>query len=144
MGSLNKIMLIGNLGRNSELRYSQSGMPTSSFPIAVNKVYKNEKGDKVEKTTWVNVVMFGKQAETLNEHLTKGKLIYVEGELNIDKYTDKEGVERYSTKVIGRVIQFLGEPKDKKDVSGEPAPEDTESQEPAIEPPQGHGEDIPF
>ena len=112
MASLNKVQLIGNLGRDADLKYGQSGTPASTFALAVNKSYKDAGGNKIEKTTWVNVVLFGKTAESLHQYLTKGKQIYVEGELNIDKYTDKDGIERYAAKVIGRVVQFLGGKKE--------------------------------
>lgn len=93
MANLNKVMLIGNLGKDSELRYSQNGSPFATFSLAVNKAYKNANGDKVEKTTWINIVLFGKTAESLHQYLMKGKQVYIEGELNIKRYTDKDGLK---------------------------------------------------
>ncbi len=140
MASLNKVLLIGNIGNDAELKYSASGIPVSSFSLAVNKVYKNQNGEKQEKTTWVKIVLFGKTAESLHQYLIKGKLVYVEGELSLEKYTDKEGIERYSTKVIGRLVQFLGTTK--KDGS---EPDINESVETNAEPPADVQEDdIPF
>jgi single-strand DNA-binding protein len=139
MANLNKVLLIGNIGRDAELKYSANGIPVSSFPLAVNKVYKNQNGEKQEKTTWVNIVLFGKTAESLHQYLLKGKLVYVEGELNLEKYTDKDGIERYSTKAIGRLIQFLGTKKDGSE------PDINEPVETNTEPPADVQEDdVPF
>ena len=139
MANLNKVLLIGNIGKDAEMRYSASGIPVSSFYLAVNKVYKNSNGEKQEKTTWVKIVLFGKTAESLHKYLLKGKQVYVEGELNLEKYTDKDGIERYSTKVIGRLVQFLGSKKD------EPEPDINEPVETNAEPPTDVQEDdVPF
>ena len=138
MANLNKVMLIGNLGKAAELKYSKTGVPHSFFTLAVNKHYKDESGEKQEKTTWVNVVIFGKSAESVTKYLTVGKQVYVEGELSIEKYTDKEGAERYSTKVIARVIQLL----EKKDKDADETVAEG-SQPPAGEQ-NGQEEDIPF
>ena len=139
MANLNKVLLIGNIGRDAELKYSANGIPVSSFPLAVNKVYKNQNGEKQEKTTWVRIILFGKTAESLHKYLLKGKQVYVEGELNLEKYTDKDGIERYSTKAIGRLIQFLGTKKDGSE------PDINEPVETNTEPPADVQEDdVPF
>ena len=141
MANLNKVLLIGNIGKDAEMKYSASGIPVSSFSLAVNKVYKNQNGEKQEKTTWVKIVLFGKTAESLHKYLLKGKQVYVEGELNLEKYTDKDGIERYSTKIIGRLVQFLGSKKDES----ESEPDINEPVETNAEPPADVQEDdIPF
>ena len=141
MANLNKVLLIGNIGKDAEMKYSASGIPVSSFSLAVNKVYKNQNGEKQEKTTWVKIVLFGKTAESLHKYSLKGKQVYVEGELNLEKYTDKDGIERYSTKVIGRLVQFLGSKKDES----ESEPDINEPVETNAEPPADVQEDdIPF
>jgi single-strand DNA-binding protein len=135
-------MLIGNLGKAAELKYGQTGTPYSTFSIAVNKYYKDESGEKHEKVTWVNVVVFGKTAESVNKFLTVGKQVYIEGELSIEKYTDKEGAERYATKIIARVIQILG--KLDKEEETDAASETVANEPPMTNEQSGQDEDIPF
>ncbi|MHB1680687.1 MAG: single-stranded DNA-binding protein [bacterium] len=143
MANLNKVMLIGNLGKDSELRYSQNGSPFLTFSLAVNKAYKNANGDKIEKTTWINVVLFGKTAESLHQYLTKGKQVYIEGELNIERYTDKDGAERYGTRVIGRNIQFIGGKKE-GDADLQEQGNNAESEQNVQADEELAGEDMPF
>ena len=150
MANLNKVMIIGNLGKASELKYAQTGMPYATFPVATNKYYKDDAGVRHEKTTWFNCVVFGKTAEDVNKYLTSGKLVYVEGELSNDKYTDKDGVERYSTKIIARIIQIL-EKINKEDEGVSESNETAVPGEAAVqgEPPmnensQNQEENIPF
>ena len=104
----NKIMLSGNVTRDSELKYSQGGAPFLTFSIGVNKVYKDAGGNKIEKTIFPNCVMFGKGAEALVQYITKGKGLFVEGELSLENYEDKEGIKRTATKVIVRDVRFTG------------------------------------
>ncbi|MEO8260083.1 MAG: single-stranded DNA-binding protein [Acidobacteriota bacterium] len=99
MGSVNKVILVGNLGRDAELRYTPGGAAVSKFSIATTEVWNDKGGQKQERTEWHNIDLWGKQAETLSEYLVKGKQIYVEGRLQTDEYTDKEGVKRKSTRV---------------------------------------------
>jgi single-strand DNA-binding protein len=143
MASINKVILIGNLGKAGELKYSQVGLPYSTFSLAVNKYYKDESGEKHEKVTWVNVVAFGKIAESVNKFLTVGKQVYVEGELSIEKYTDKEGAERYATKIIARTIRILGK-LDKDEESVADATAETASNEMPASEQGGQDEDAPF
>ena len=106
----NKIMLSGNVTRDAELKYSQSGAPILTFSIGVNKSYKDAQGNKIEKTIFPNCVMFGKGAEALAQYITKGKGLFVEGELNIENYEDKEGIKRTVSRVIVRDVRFTGGP----------------------------------
>ena len=105
-GSLNRVFLIGRLGRDPELRYSPSGQPVASFSLATDESYKNKDGEKVEVTEWHNVTVWGKPAEFAGNFLSKGRLVYVEGKLKTEKYT-KDGVEKYATKVIAHTVQGL-------------------------------------
>ena len=108
MGSVNKVILVGNLGRDAELRYTPGGAAVATLNMATTEVWNDKSGQRQEKTEWHRVVLWGKTAESLNEYLTKGKQIYVEGRLQTDEYTDKEGVKRKSTKIRGDRIVLLG------------------------------------
>jgi len=109
---LNKVMLIGNVGKDPQMHYSQGGNAVASFSIATVEKWKDKSGAKQEKTEWHNVVIFGKLAEVVSQYVHKGSKLYVEGKLQTDKYTDKEGVERYTTKVIANSMVMLDGKKD--------------------------------
>jgi single-strand DNA-binding protein len=108
MASVNKVILIGNLGRDPELRYMPSGDAIANLRIATTDTWKDKNGDKQEATEWHTVVFFGKQAEICGQYLKKGSQIYVEGSLRTRKWQDKEGNDRYSTEVRGDRMQMLG------------------------------------
>src|SRR5258708_1828166 len=108
MGSVNKVLLVGYLGRDAELRYTPGGAAVSKFSLATTEVWNDKSGQKQERTEWHNIDIWGKQAETLTEYLRKGKQVYVEGRLQTDEYTDKEGIKRKSTKIRGDRIVLLG------------------------------------
>ena len=108
MGSVNKVILVGNLGRDAELRYTPGGAAVAKFSLATTETWNDKSGQKQERTEWHNIDIWGKQAETLTEYLRKGKQVYVEGRLQTDEYTDKEGVKRKSTKIRGDRIVLLG------------------------------------
>ena len=99
MGSVNKVILVGNLGRDAELRYTPGGAAVAKFSLATTEVWNDKAGQRQERTEWHNIDLWGKQAESLSEYLVKGKQVYVEGRLQTDEYTDKEGNKRKSTKV---------------------------------------------
>jgi single-strand DNA-binding protein len=109
MASVNKVILIGNLGKDPEIRYAPSGSAICNVTIATSRVTKDKNsGDKQEQTEWHRVVMFDRLAEIAGEYLKKGKSVYVEGRLQTRKWTDKEGVERYSTEIIAQEMTMLG------------------------------------
>ena len=108
MASLNKVMLIGNLGKDPEVRYTTSGTAVASFSIATSERFKNKSGEWEERTEWHNVVLWGRQAEVSGEYLSKGKTVYIEGRLQTRKWQDKEGRDRYTTEVVGEKMQMLG------------------------------------
>src|SRR5918992_5110516 len=108
MGSVNKVILVGNLGRDAELRYTPGGSAVSKFSLATTEVWTDKGGQRQERTEWHNIDLWGKQAESLNEYLRKGKQVYVEGRLQTDEYTDKEGTKRKSTKVRCDRVVLLG------------------------------------
>lgn len=112
MASVNKVILIGNLGRDPETRYTTGGDAVTNLRIATTETWKDKSGEKQEKTEWHTVVLFGRQAEIAGEYLKKGRSVYIEGRLQTRKYTDKEGQERYSTEVVGDRMQLLGGGRD--------------------------------
>jgi single-strand DNA-binding protein len=114
---LNKVMLIGRLGGNPEVRYTQSGTPTASFTIATTETWKKD-GERKEKTEWHRIVAWDKLAEICGEYLTKGKLVYIEGKLQTRKWQDKEGNDKYTTEIIASNMKMLGG-KSESDSGGE-------------------------
>src|SRR3954468_14107252 len=109
MGSVNKVILVGNLGRDAELRYTPGGAPVATLNLATTEVWNDKtSGQKQEKTEWHRIVLWGKSAEALSEYLTKGKQIYVEGRLQTRKWQDKDGVEKYTTEIRSDKIVLLG------------------------------------
>ncbi|HEX6464155.1 MAG TPA: single-stranded DNA-binding protein [Vicinamibacterales bacterium] len=108
MGSVNKVILVGNLGRDAELRYTPGGAPVATLNLATTEVWNDKtSGQKQEKTEWHRVVLWGKSAEALSEYLTKGKQIYVEGRLQTRKWQDKDGNDKYSTEIRSDRIVLL-------------------------------------
>ena len=108
MASVNKVILIGNLGRDPETRYTTGGDAITNLNIATSEQWKDKSGEKQERTEWHRVVLFGRQAEIAGEYLKKGRSVYIEGRLQTRKYTDKDGVEKYSTEIVGDRMQLLG------------------------------------
>jgi single-strand DNA-binding protein len=106
---INKVILVGNLGNDPEVRYTSSGTAIASLSIATSESWTDKQsGEKQERTEWHRVKMFGKLAEIAGEYLKKGRQVYIEGSLRTDKYTDKSGVEKYSTDIIASDMQMLG------------------------------------
>lgn len=108
MASVNKVILIGNLGRDPETRYSPDGAPITNVSIATSRKYKDASGQLQEETEWHRVVFFGRLAEIAGEYLRKGRPVYVEGRLKTRKWTDKEGNDKYSTEIVAENMQMLG------------------------------------
>jgi single-strand DNA-binding protein len=108
MGSVNKVILVGNLGRDAELRYTPGGAAVATLNLATTEVWNDKSGQKQEKTEWHRIVVWGKQAESLQEYLTKGKQIYVEGRLQTRQWDDKDGNKKYTTEIKADRITLLG------------------------------------
>jgi len=119
MASVNKVILLGRLGKDPELRYSASGTAVASFSLATSERVKNKAGEWEEVTTWHNIVFWAKLAEIAGEYLTKGKEIYLEGRLQTRKWQDKDGKDRYITEIIGTSMQMLGGKGDGKPAAGQ-------------------------
>ncbi|MDR1529360.1 MAG: single-stranded DNA-binding protein [Burkholderiales bacterium] len=109
MASVNKVILIGNLGRDPEMRYTTGGDAVANFSIATTDQWKDKSsGEKKESTEWHRIVLFGRTAEIAGEYLKKGRPVYIEGRLQTRKWTDKDGNDRYTTEIIGDRMQLLG------------------------------------
>jgi single-strand DNA-binding protein len=108
MGSVNKVILVGNLGRDAEMRYTPGGAPVSSFSLATTEVWNDKGGQRQEKTEWHRISLWGKTAESLQEYLLKGKQIYVEGRIQYRDWTDKDGQKRTTTEIRADRVVLLG------------------------------------
>ncbi len=108
MASVNKVILVGNLGRDPETRYMPDGGAITNISIATTATWKDKSGEKQEQTEWHRVAFFGKLAEIAGEYLKKGSQVYVEGKLRTRKWQDKDGVEKYTTEIIADAMQMLG------------------------------------
>lgn len=108
MGTVNKVIIVGNMGRDAEVRYTPGGAAVATLSLATTDVWNDKSGQRQEKTEWHRVVVWGKQAETLAEYLTKGRQIYVEGRLQTRQWDDKDGNKRYTTEIRSDRIVLLG------------------------------------
>jgi single-strand DNA-binding protein len=111
MSSLNKVFIIGRVGRDPETRHTQTGQTVASFSVATDESYKDKQGNKVDAVEWHSITAFGKTADFVSNYLSKGRLVYVEGKIKTEKYTDKQSVEKYATKIMADRVQGL----DKRD-----------------------------
>ncbi|NOZ04616.1 MAG: single-stranded DNA-binding protein [FCB group bacterium] len=107
-GSVNKVVLVGHLGADPESRYTTAGSAVATFNLATNESWRNSDGEVEDKTEWHRCVLFGKMAETANDYLKKGQLIYLEGRLRTRSWEDKNGVKRYTTEIVGERFTMLG------------------------------------
>jgi single-strand DNA-binding protein len=141
MGSVNKVILVGNLGRDAELKYTPGGQAVCKLRLATTEVWNDKSGQRQEKTEWHSIDLWGRQAESLNEYLTKGKQIYVEGRLQTRKWTDKDGKDRYTTDIKADRIVLLGGGGGGRGGAARAETTDVEGHEPATELAE---DDIPF
>lgn len=152
--SVNKVILIGNLGRDPEMRYTQGGSPVASLNVATTRKWRNKQTNElVEETEWHRVTAFGSMAEAIERFLSKGRQVYVEGRIKTSSYDDKDGVKRYSTEVVAETVQFLGsrdgggssggrQPSGRGDRSSEGRQQ--QRPDPGAYSPEGLEDDIPF
>lgn len=142
MGSVNKVILVGNLGRDPELRHTPSGAAVASFTLATNEVWTNKDGQREVKTEWHRIVAFGKLAEICSQYLTKGKQIYLEGKLQTRSWEDRDGNKRYATEIVASNMVMLGRaPEVGPDVYAPPISDNGPGSEGLGGPPE---DDIPF
>jgi single-strand DNA-binding protein len=126
MASLNRVMLIGNVGSDPEMRFTPSGNPVTSFRMATNRTYTSPDGERHQETEWFSIVTWNKLAETCNQYLTKGRQVFVEGRLQTRSWEGQDGQRRYRTEVVATMVQFL-------DRQGGGGPDDR-AEEPDLEP----------
>lgn len=138
MAGVNKVILVGNLGADPEIRYTPSGTAVANFNIATSENWTNKEGQKETKTEWHKIVTFGKLAEICGEYLAKGKQVYVEGRIQTRQWDDRDGNKRYTTEIVANTMQMLGRPGEK--------PQDAPQGEPpqAGEPAPPELDDVPF
>jgi len=106
--SFNKVILVGNLGRDPELRYTAQGIPVCTFSVATNERRKDKTGEMQDQTTWFRVTLWRQQAENASQYLTKGRPVYIEGRLRVEEYIDRDGKSRYSLEVTATDMHFIG------------------------------------
>ena len=135
--SLNKVMLIGNLGKDPEVRYLPSGQAVANFSLATNEGFKDKDGTWKDRPEWHKIVFFGKLAEIAGQYLSKGKSVYIEGRIRTREWQDKEGQKKYTTEIVGWSMIMLGAKGEAQppDAGQDPGPDESSA------PP---GEDIPF
>jgi single-strand DNA-binding protein len=148
MAGVNKVILIGNLGRDPELRYTQGGQAVANFTLATTESWTDKSGEKAERTEWHRIVTWGKLAEMCAQYLSKGRTAYVEGRLQTREWEDRDGNKRQTTEINAQTVQFLGGPRGE---GGGGAPRGGSggssagsSDGPPGGPPSGGGDDIPF
>ena len=146
--SFNKITLVGNLGRDPELRYTPQGTPVCNISIATNERRKDKTGEMQDITTWFRVTLWGRLAETASQYLTKGRMIYIEGRLHVEEWTDRDGKPRYTLEVHATDMQFIGGGRGADETSGrgtdEPLAAKAAAADAPAERPQITDDDIPF
>lgn len=142
-GTLNKVMLIGRLGQDPELKYTPSGAATMTLSVATNTSYKGQDGNNVENTEWHRVILWRQQAESAAKYLKKGARIYVEGKLATRSWDDKDGVKRYTTEITADHIQFLDSRSEGSGASA-PPPMPPMNDSHVAEPRPEEADDLPF
>lgn len=149
-GSVNKVILIGRLGRDPELKYTPSGAPVAKFSLATDEVFKDKTGEKQQRTEWHNIVAWNKLAEICGEYLTKGKQVYIEGSIQSRQWEDKSGNKRTTYEIVARQMTMLGSRADSERAPSRSASDaDREPVEPPAPTESSPGteitdEDIPF
>lgn len=141
MAGLNKVMLIGNLGADPEVKYTPSGTAVTNFRIATSEKWKDKEGKVQERTEWHRIVTFGKLAEICGEYLVKGKQVYIEGRIQTRSWDDKDGNKKYMTEVVADKMQMLGSPDSKDNKQKGQAVEETGFSQENNTP---QDEDVPF
>jgi len=134
MASVNKVIVLGNLGKDPDLRHLPNGDAVCNFSLATTESWKDKEGNKQDKTEWHNIVLFRKLAEIAGEYLKKGRPVYIEGRLQTRKWQDKEGKDRYTTEIVADQMQMLGSRDEAKEVAKTSTPANFDDME----------SDIPF
>ena len=138
MAGVNKVILIGNLGKDPEVRYLDSGVAVANFSLATTESYKNKEGERVSQTEWHNIVLWRGLAEVAEKWLKKGSSVYIEGKIRSRKWEDKEGNTRYTTEILADNMTMLGKKEDSSTEKTETTPEQESI------PQEEKGDDLPF
>jgi single-strand DNA-binding protein len=125
MASINRVILVGNLGKDPEIRHLDGGVAVARFPIATSETYKDKTGNKVERTEWHNIVAWRGLAEVAEKYLKKGQSVYIEGKIRTNNYQDKEGVQRYSIEIVADNMTMLGGGRGEANGQGGQAPQES-------------------
>lgn len=147
---VNKVILVGNLGANPEIRYTQGGQAVANLRLATTERWTDRQGQKQEQTEWHNVVVWGRTAEIVGQYLTKGRQVYIEGRIRTRQWQDKTGQKRYTTEVVAQSVQMLGGRGDGGRGGGDYAPDDqaatvpSDDQGASADFGSGPDDDIPF
>lgn len=136
---LNRIQIIGNLGRDPELRFTQSGTPVANFTVAVNESWRRRDGQQGERTEWFRIVAWGRLAEIANEYLQRGRQVFIEGRIQTREWQDREGNDRTSTELVARDLMMLGSREDAPDEPEDQAADDGDQLNDELTP-----DDLPF
>ena len=143
--SFNKVILVGNLGRDPELRYTPQGTPVCSFSLATNERRKDKTtGENNDLTTWFRVTLWGRQAETASQYLSRGRPVYIEGRLRVEEWTDRDGKPRHTLEVHATDMQFIGGGGARDEGGEPPAKAAAAGHEPAAQAPDLNDDDVPF
>ena len=140
MAGVNKVILIGNLGKDPELRYTQSGQAVVNFSLATNESWTDKSGERVEKTEWHRIVAWAKTAALCAQYLSKGRTVYIEGKLQTRDWEDKEGVKRQTTEIVAATVQFLGGQRGEAGAVGGATPGETTGEPDGATPGETTGE----
>jgi single-strand DNA-binding protein len=130
MGTVNKVILVGRLGQDPELKYTPSGAAVTNFSVATNEVWKDDQGNKKDRTEWHRVVLWRRLAEIAGEYLKKGSRVYLEGKLQTRSWEDKDGIKRYTTEVIANIMTMLDTKAEGGRVAAPPPPADVDAPPP--------------
>jgi single-strand DNA-binding protein len=153
--SVNKVILVGNLGKDPELRYTPAGTAVATFSLATSERFKGKDGQMQDKTEWHNIVVWSKLAEICGKYLHKGKQVYIEGRIQTRSYDDRDGNKRYMTEIVAEQMRMLGrsgeegggyspEPRESRPSGGRPESQRTPAYEDFADPPFNPDDDIPF
>ena len=145
MSGVNRVILIGNLGKDPELRYTAGNQPVTKFSLATSVRWKDKDGNPQTTTEWHKIVVWGKMAEIASKYLRKGKQVFIEGRMHLNEWTDKENIKRYTTEVVCENLQFLGGPREGAAEGTPPPPGPVRAlPAPSAAPPSAIDADVPF
>jgi single-strand DNA-binding protein len=140
MAGVNKVILLGNLGKDPEVRTLENGTKVANFTMATSRSYKTQDGKMIEETEWHRIVLWGPQAELAEKYLAKGRKVYIEGRLKTRQWEDKDGIKHYTTEIFGESIQFV----DRAPEGPPPVSEKDNNPIAAVASPDGDNDDLPF